>query len=134
MKKSQEQVREFMLNANQYIGNSPSIRDWSLVAFRLKLIEEEVDELKLALTPTYDLDTPIDTTEVYDALIDIIYVVLGAAVSFGMEIAPGWEEVHKSNMTKFIDGHRGEDGKWLKGPSYCPPNLEEIINEQKKNE
>jgi len=45
----------------------------------------------------------------------------------GIPLPDVFDEIHSSNMTKFIDGFVGEDGKWNKGPSYRPPNLDPII-------
>lgn len=72
----------------------------------------------------------VDLVAAYDAIIDLLYVTIGAACAMGMKIQPGWDEVHSSNMTKFIDGYKREDGKWIKGPSYRPANLQRIIQQQ----
>jgi predicted HAD superfamily Cof-like phosphohydrolase len=38
--------------------------------------------------------------------------------------------VHHSNLSKLVDGKplRREDGKVLKGPNYCPPDLLDLVN------
>jgi predicted HAD superfamily Cof-like phosphohydrolase len=75
-----------------------------------------------------------DIVEAYDALLDLEVVTTGSAVAFGLDTEPGWQEVHRSNMSKFIDGHRREDGKWVKGPSYSPAKLAPIIEEMKNHD
>lgn len=66
-----------------------------------------------------------------DALADINYVSYGAAVAYGLDLEPFEQEVHESNMTKFIDGHKDpETGKWIKGPSYRPVNFKPILDKQ----
>jgi predicted HAD superfamily Cof-like phosphohydrolase len=64
-----------------------------LVDLRIKLIEEEVGELKEAIEKR-------DFKEVADALSDILYVVYGAGHVFGIDLDKTFEEVHDSNMTK----------------------------------
>jgi predicted HAD superfamily Cof-like phosphohydrolase len=64
-----------------------------LVDLRLKLIQEEVDELKEAFEKH-------DFKEVADALSDILYVVYGAGHVFGIDLDKTFAEVHESNMTK----------------------------------
>ena len=64
-----------------------------LVDLRIKLIEEEVSELKEAIEKK-------DFKEVSDALSDILYVVYGAGHAFGINLDKTFEEVHNSNMTK----------------------------------
>lgn len=48
----------------------------------------------------------------------------------GIDITPVFNEVMDSNMTKFIDGHRREDGKWIKGPSHRPADIRSILVSQ----
>ena len=57
------------------------------------LIKEEVDELREAMDNH-------DMTETIDALTDILYVVYGAGVSFGIDLNRAFEIVHSSNMSK----------------------------------
>ena len=125
MKTEQDQVKEFMLKAGQECPEKPMIPGINVHVLRIDLIQEELNELDTALGNE-------DIIEVADAITDLLVVVLGTAVACGINIQPCWDEVHRSNMTKFIDGHRREDGKWIKGPSYSPANLEPIIKEQMK--
>ena len=64
-----------------------------LVDLRMKLIEEEVSELKEAFEKK-------NFKEVADALSDILYVVYGAGHAFGINLDETFKEVHDSNMTK----------------------------------
>ena len=86
----------------------------------LKLIDEEVAELKLAVERG-------DTVEQLDALLDIIVVTVGAIHSAGHDGEGGWKEVMSTNFAK-IDKETGkvrkrEDGKVLKPVGWVPPNL-----------
>ena len=64
-----------------------------LTKLRVDLIDEEFNELKDAIKTN-------DFTEVVDALADILYVVYGAASSFGVNVDKAFDIVHKSNMSK----------------------------------
>jgi predicted HAD superfamily Cof-like phosphohydrolase len=128
MKEEQEMVREFHEKAGATIGTVPSTLSENDRVLRMKLIAEELDELTQAfgLTPAKPFGQ-MNITDVADALGDLLYVVLGTAVSCGIDIKPIFHEIHRSNMTKFIDGYRRPDGKWIKGPSYSPANLEPLL-------
>lgn len=132
MRKFQQMVQAFHEKAGATINHRPTIVDEETMALRYKLIEEELKEL---LSDGFGMACGCckprpNLVEIADALGDLLYVVLGAAVSHGIDIEPIFLEIHRSNMTKFIDGHRREDGKWIKGPSYTPANLKPIIDEQ----
>lgn len=64
-----------------------------LVKLKLDLIKEEVRELEAAVQ-NHDL------RETVDALADILYVVYGAGISFGIDLDKAFDLVHRSNMTK----------------------------------
>lgn len=90
----------------------------------LKLIEEEVGELKVAIDNNNNL-------EVLDALLDIMVVTVGAIHSAGFNGEEGWKEVMRSNFSK-IDSQTGkvrkrEDGKVLKPIGFTPPNLASFL-------
>ena len=56
---------------------------------------------------------------------DLLYVVYGTAVSYGIDMDPVFREVHRSNMSK-VGGYKREDGKWVKPPTYSPAVIEPI--------
>lgn len=101
------------------------------VPLRVQLIEEEFQELQDALAVG-------DIVETADACVDLLYVVFGLMVETGLDARVLFDEVHRSNMSKF-----GEDGKAIiagendpdgifpgrvkKGPNYFRPNLAGII-------
>lgn len=61
-----------------------------------------------------------DVVETLDGLADLIYVLLGTAVQFGLPLDLAFDEVHASNMTKAPrTGARLRD----KGDTYVPPNI-----------
>lgn len=128
MRKQQEMVREFHEKCGAIINHAPTEIDRETQQLRYKLIAEELEELVFAFGEPQI--KPYDTKEVADALGDLLYVILGAAVSCGIDMESVFAEIHRSNMTKFIDGYKREDGKWIKGPSYSPANISEVLAKQ----
>lgn len=125
MKTEQEMVAAFMRNAGQAVGETPHLPKDVQTYLGIQLIAEEVEELRQSAYVQKDL------TKVYDGLCDLIYVALWLANAAGLDIQEGFAEVHRSNISKFIDGHRDEEtGKWMKGPSFTPPNLAFLIAQQ----
>lgn len=120
MKKEQEMVKEFHQAFELYVSEYPN-REVPKNVRRLResLIHEECLELFLALDQN-------ELIAIADALGDILYVVLGTAVSYGLDMERIFAEIHRSNMTK-VGGSKRGDGKWLKPESYEPPRLGEII-------
>ena len=55
------------------------------------------------------------------------------AVSFNLPLEEAFLRVHDSNMSKLVDGKplKRADGKFLKGPNYQPPHLEDLAEKIK---
>lgn len=102
--------------------------DRTLAALREDLIYEEHAEFADEIAPAVYGTAPADKRKLAKELADILYVVYGTADAFGIDIDRVFEEVHRSNMSKLVDGKplKREDGKVLKGPNYTPPNLDFI--------
>ena len=62
-------------------------------------------------------------------LADLVYVCFQYAAAAGWELDEALDRVHKSNLSKLVDGKplKREDGKVLKGPNYEPPYLTDLI-------
>lgn len=120
-----ELVEEFHTTYGHPVRTTPTLGTPEEQALRLALIKEEVKELSDALDEG-------DLTEVYDALLDILWVTSGTIHIFGLPLEPGLQEVARSNRTKL-----GEDGlpiysdagKVLKGPNYSPPDLKKVLDD-----
>jgi predicted HAD superfamily Cof-like phosphohydrolase len=69
-----------------------------------------------------------DFIEMIDALADILVVTYGTAIEMGVDLEPIFAEVQRSNMSK--DGGRDAGGKVLKGPSFSPPRIAEVLRQQ----
>ena len=70
----------------------------SFLNFRVRFIEEELNELKEASKPMI----PIDKEEIVDALIDICVVAIGTLDLFNIDAHKAWDEVLKANMNKEV--------------------------------
>lgn len=132
MNKMQAQVLEFQRAMNLPVGNKARQLPDDQKAVRIELIREEfLDEFIPAVMDD-------DIVEQADALVDLLYVVHGAMVVMGIDAELLFDEVHRSNMSKF-----GEDGKPIiagpndpdgifegrvkKGPNYFKPNLKALL-------
>ena len=94
-----------------------------LFQLREELVREEYSEFKAA----HDSE---DLVELADAICDLVYVLVGTAVSYGIPFDKCFAEVQRSNMSKLGEDGKPivrEDGKILKGPNFTPPDLEKII-------
>ena len=70
--------------------------------------------------------------EVADALADLVYVIYGAALEYGIPLDRVFAEVHRSNMAKLgADGRPilREDGKILKPDGWTLPNVAAAMRE-----
>ena len=118
-----EKVGIFMKTFNQDVKDSSSLSTDKINSLRISLINEELEELKQAISEK-------NLTEVADALTDILYVTYGAGHAFGINLDKCFEEVQESNMSKLgKDGKPifNEFGKVMKGPDYFKPDLSKFI-------
>ncbi|HJU05211.1 MAG TPA: nucleoside triphosphate pyrophosphohydrolase family protein [Nitrospiraceae bacterium] len=122
MTDEQRMVEEFHRTFDIAVGTIPAAPDESTRSLRIRLIQEEFDELKEALGQG-------TLAGVAKELADLLYVVYGTAVSCGIDMEPVFREVHRSNMTK-VGGHKRPDGKWLKPAHYSPAALDPILTAQ----
>lgn len=128
----QEQVREFHAAMGQPVRLWPAPLPQDRVPVRWELVREEAEDELLEALQTGDM------VETVDACIDIMYVTLGLLVEMGVNAAPLFDEVHRSNMSKFgadgkpiIAGPNDPDGifegRVKKGPHYFKPDLKRIL-------
>lgn len=125
---AQKAVEAFMRAGGQTTSIIPEVPDPPIAERRIEMLREEVDELE-------DAVADIDIVEYADAIADIIYVALGAAVEAGIDIEPVIEEVIDSNNSK-IDWQsaqpwaRHDNGKIAKDEHYRAPDIRSIILHQ----
>lgn len=115
-------VWNFHLKFGLYVSPRPSLPPEEVVLLRSKLIREETTETLGALEDC-------DLVALADGIVDSIVVLLGTAISFGIDVRPLWDEVHRANMEKDGGGFRS-DGKVLKPAGWRPPNIEGLLKLQ----
>lgn len=124
-------VKAFTLAMGQPVGEEVPSLDIDLLSMRIELILEETKEVVLeAFREDAFGNLKIDKAELTKELADLLYVVYGMAVTFGLPIDEVFERVHRSNMSKLGDDGKPlyrEDGKVLKGPNYEPPKLDDLF-------
>ena len=119
----EDMVREFHRVYGQRIAKCPQLPKTSERELRKRLLKEEYNEYLQG-------EENNDLVEIADALGDMIYIICGTAVSYGIPITEIFNEIHRSNMSKLDENGKPiyrEDGKILKGPGYFKPNLSAII-------
>ena len=146
-------VEEFHNTFKAPVLSDPQIPSEDRCNLRIKLMQEELDEIKEAIKNN-------DLVEVSDGLSDLMVVLCGSILEFGMgdKFDELFLEVHRSNMSKAcksqqeaiqtllhykekdetegyykeVDGkwlvYRSVDNKVLKSINYSPANLVDIIN------
>jgi len=122
MSDAQSMVEAFHRAFDILVHRSPTVVDERTRELRIRLIQEEFEELKGALIDG-------DLESISKEVADLLYVVYGTAVSYGIDMDPVFREVHRSNMSK-VGGYKREDGKWVKPATYSPACLEPILAEQ----
>lgn len=110
------------------LGNRsiPKLPNENLRALRRKLLREEVKEY-------FDAEDNNDLVEIADGLGDIVYVVIGTCLEYGINIDAVIDEIQRSNMSKSVDGKvlRRGDGKILKPTTYSPPDIKAALAPRK---
>jgi predicted HAD superfamily Cof-like phosphohydrolase len=118
----EEMVAVFHSVAEVPVGETEAFVDRVRTSLRWNLIQEEWEELKTGWKVHED---PVETL---DAICDLVYVLVGAAVEFGWSFDEALKRVHESNMSKLTGRIRErDDGKILKGKDFVPPFLEDLV-------
>lgn len=119
-------VAEFHRTFGQPVETTPRLVDEKTATLRRDLLEEEFKEYVKAV----DEDNLV---EIADALGDIIYIAVGSALTYGIDLDAILREIHRSNMSKL--GPDGKpiyrwDGKVLKPATYSPANIQSVFDAQ----
>lgn len=144
-----DNVLTFMEKAGQKVPQTLTIPSKEDRILRARLIIEEAFELinnglGIGVLQNYDggyevqgaddfyyHDTEaVDPVEAIDGACDLAWVgVTGVAAIFGLanKLEACLKEVDENNLLKFKNGHRREDGKWVKSPDHPLVDLKSII-------
>lgn len=121
----QIKVLEFHQTFGLTISDKPTLRPNADRMRCINLIEEELHELIKASVLG-------DLVGIADGLADLVYVIKGMAVSYGIDLEHVFKEVHRSNMTK-IGGKINSWGKLVKPLTYEPANIKAVLEQQGLN-
>ena len=155
MNTEQRQVREFMEAAQQALPSQPTVPSLEVRMLRASLMLEEcIETIRDGLGLDIFIKAPTDHGArledvllaqeaglwfelhsgdlvcIADGCADTKVVTDGTALACGIDLEPVFAEVHRSNMSKFIDGTFREDGKYVKGPSYSRAAIKPILIQQ----
>lgn len=122
MTDEQQMVEEFHRKFEILVQTTPSDLTDESKRLRIRLIQEEFEELKESMASG-------DLASIAKEIADLLYVVYGTAVSYGIDMEPVFREVHRSNLSK-IGGYKRDDGKWVKPATYSPARVEPILEAQ----
>ena len=94
-----------------------------LKTLRTELIIEEFDEVMDAIQNR-------SAEDVLKEMCDLVYVVVGFAVTYGFSFDAAFNRVHASNLSKLDEQGRPvyrKDGKVQKSNLYVPPRLKDLL-------
>jgi predicted HAD superfamily Cof-like phosphohydrolase len=139
----QQRQAEFMIAAHQKLfalsevlaeKHAPSAQ----AKLYMDLIDEEYDELQKAFATYGDAlredEKLAALADLLDAVCDLSVVMMGLCNSLGLPFHAAFDEVHKSNMNKFVKNDDGTytilkrtDGKVIKPKDWKKPNIIDIL-------
>lgn len=117
-----QDVRAFHEKFKQDSPISPKIPSDKHKILRIALLCEEFDEACQAIKD----DDPVGLAK---ELCDLVYVTVGCAVTYGIDLGPVWDAVHQSNMAK-VGGKTTAAGKVLKPKDWQAPDIHSILHDQ----
>jgi predicted HAD superfamily Cof-like phosphohydrolase len=125
MRKEIADIKAFQRAFECNVLQAPTMPAKKIQELRVRLLQEELDELKQA-------NEDGDIVEVGDALTDILYILLGTACEYGLidKMEDMWDLVHRNNMNKlWPDGkvHKREDGKVIKPEGFEKVELKTLF-------
>jgi predicted HAD superfamily Cof-like phosphohydrolase len=125
IKEMLELVAEFQKVSDQVVNEEPTNEvSYFNKLLRYQLMKEENREYRLAIEEN-------DVVEVFDACIDMMYILAGTINQHGMQhvFEYGFRRVHENNMSKVVDGKvlRNSEGKVIKPEGFVEVNLKDLV-------
>lgn len=151
----QADIQNFMEICEQEVRKYPSLPDDKVRDLRIRLMVEELlgstkpgpvggfgsPDYTLIKNKSDELVQSLldgNLVGIADGIADVLYVVIGTAVAYGINIQEVFNEVHRSNMSKAVWDSvakewvvmRDEGGKVIKPPTFSEANIGPIILRQ----
>ena len=122
-----EMVQEFYRLVGREIRFKPTVDIPHQEVTQIRqLLLEEMAELTSAMKRN-------NLVDIADGLGDVVYVLYGAALQYGINLDRVLVAVHQANMSKpNSDGSilRSQGGKILRGDAYNPPAIERALSDK----
>ncbi len=117
------QVEEFYKVFDIPISKKCQLPDQEARDLRMRLLSEEVGEY-------FTAEETADMEEIADGLADMVYIICGTALTYGIPLEQVFDVVHRSNMAKL--GPEGKplvrsDGKVTKPEGWKPPDIARVL-------
>lgn len=114
-------VKELRKKFELPIAIEPTLLNRETLGFRIGFLMEEISELVTA-------HNNADLVAAADAVVDIVYVALGAALEMGLPFEAIWQVVHEANMSKETvspenPGKRGHIYDLVKPADWVSPEI-----------
>ena len=118
-------IHQFHSKFGLYYGGGPRELPVQLAEFRVKFMQEELDEYGQACAQR-DLEGQLD------ALVDLVYVAMGTAYQQGLDFDEAWRRVHAANMKKVRaasadESKRGSSFDIVKPPGWTAPSHTDLV-------
>lgn len=118
---NQAKVEAFHKKFAVKIGTIGYLPSAERALLRVRLISEEFAEVVEAIQTE-------DYVNIAKELADLLYVVYGTAVEYGIPLDAVFDEVHTANMTKTPAKDAG--GKVQKGPDYKAADVAAVLDRE----
>jgi predicted HAD superfamily Cof-like phosphohydrolase len=118
MHRASKLVREFHEAFDIPVSEMPHLPvDDNRRELRQKLLNQEFKEYRKG-------ERKNDLVAIADGLADMVYIICGTAIEYGIPFDKVFAEVHRSNMTKV------REGEFInKGDDFSPPRIAKIITD-----
>lgn len=121
-----QDVKDFQEKFGVPMLPSPGMPVPELTFLKIRHLYEELHELQKAAEAG-------DLPELFDGLIDLVYVALGFAANCGFPFYEGWAAVQAANMAKERalrpeDSKRGSTYDIVKPEGWTPPDIRGILS------
>ncbi len=119
----QVDVQDFHEKFGQPTPLVPTPLNADQAEFRKRLIREEYAEVMDALEQG-------SLTSIASELADLIYVTIGTAITYGIDLEPIWDAIHSANMQKERVPGSGNTVKIRKPAGWKPADVAALITQQ----
>lgn len=117
-------VSQMVLDVSEFLNKMGTHDPENVTEFmhkRIYFIQEELSELSKA---AYNKDP----AAVADTLVDLVYYILGTAISLHIPWQAVWDAVHEKNMQKVSGSFRGVDNDSVKPEGWESPDIKTILD------